>query len=39
MTRLLTVELGGETVAYPYETWQEVRVINDTVGGMPIVVF
>jgi len=39
MTRVLTVEPGGETVAYPYVLWHEVRVINDTVGGMPIVVF
>jgi len=39
MARVLTVDLNGEAVAYPYETLQEVQVINDTVGGQPIVVF
>jgi thiol-disulfide isomerase/thioredoxin len=30
--------LNGEAVAYPYSILEEVRVINDTVGGVPIVV-
>jgi thiol-disulfide isomerase/thioredoxin len=38
MARVLAVELGGETVAYPYETLQAYRVVNDTVGGTPVVV-
>lgn len=39
MARVLTVELNGETVAYPYYTLQELGVINDTVTGEEIVVF
>lgn len=38
MARVLTVELNGEAVGYPYDTLQDVRVINDLVGGEPIVV-
>ncbi|RMF29303.1 MAG: DUF3179 domain-containing protein, partial [Chloroflexi bacterium] len=38
MARVVTVDLNGEAVAYPYEVLQEVRVVNDTVGGVPIVV-
>jgi thiol-disulfide isomerase/thioredoxin len=37
MARVATVELNDETVAYPYDVLQEVRVANDTVGGVPIV--
>ncbi len=37
--RVLAVELGGEAVAYPYSALRKVKVINDTVGGKPIVVF
>jgi uncharacterized protein DUF3179 len=39
MTRVLTVDLNGETVAYPYDLLEEVGVINDEVGGQPIAVF
>lgn len=39
MARVLTVDLDGDAVAYPYQTLQEERVINDTVGGEPVVVF
>jgi hypothetical protein len=39
MARVLTVELNGEAVAYPYEVLQELNVINDTLGGSEIVVF
>ncbi len=38
MARVLAVELGDEAVAYPFDLLQEVRVVNDTVGGVPIVV-
>lgn len=36
--RVLTVELGGEAVAYLYETLSAAGAVNDTVGGQPIVV-
>jgi hypothetical protein len=39
VARVLTVDLNGEAVAYPYDVLQEVRVINDTVGGQSIAVF
>ena len=39
MTRVTTVELNGEAVAYPEETLQEIGVANDTVGGLDIVIF
>jgi len=39
MARVLTVDLGGEAVAYPYTALQTVRVVNDTVGGQPVAVF
>jgi hypothetical protein len=39
MARVLTVELNGETVAYPYTILEELGVINDEVGGQPIAVF
>lgn len=39
MARVLTVDLNGEAVAYPYDALSEVSVINDTVGGEEIVVF
>ena len=38
MARVVTVELNEETVAYAYDVLQQVRVVNDTVGGVPIVV-
>ncbi len=38
MARVLTVDLNGEAVGYPYEVLQEVHVVNDLVGGVPIVV-
>ncbi len=38
MARVITVDLNGEAVAYPYRLLQEVRVVNDTVGGTPVVV-
>jgi thiol-disulfide isomerase/thioredoxin len=38
MARVVTVDLNGEAVGYPYDVLQKVRVVNDTVGGIPIVV-
>jgi hypothetical protein len=38
VARVLTIELKGEAVAYPYNVLQEVHVVNDTIGGIPIVV-
>jgi len=39
MARVVTVDMGGEAVAYPYEVLARVKVVNDTVAGQPIVVF
>lgn len=39
MARVLTVDRGGEAVAYPYDVLQSVGVINDVVDGEAIVVF
>jgi len=38
MARVLTVESNGESVAYPYTLLEQRRVVDDTVGGRPIVV-
>jgi hypothetical protein len=37
--RVLTIDLNGEAVAYPYDLLQEVHVVNDTVGSEDVVVF
>jgi hypothetical protein len=39
MARVLTVELDGEAVAYPYEALQEQAAINDTIAGSEVVIF
>jgi hypothetical protein len=39
MARVLTVDLSGEAVAYPYQVLQEDGVINDTIAGEEVVVF
>jgi hypothetical protein len=39
VARVLTVDLNREAVAYPYDVLQKVRVVNDNVGGHPVVVF
>ncbi|MCY4481338.1 MAG: DUF3179 domain-containing protein [Spirochaetaceae bacterium] len=39
MARVLTVDLPEEAVAYPYETLETARVINDTVAQTPITLF
>ncbi|NTU65884.1 MAG: DUF3179 domain-containing protein, partial [Chloroflexi bacterium] len=38
VARVLTIDLNGEAVAYPYAVLQEQRVINDSVGGEDVVV-
>jgi len=38
MERVVTMSIGSEDVAYPFSTLEQVRVVNDTVGGVPIVV-
>jgi hypothetical protein len=38
LARVLAVSLGGSVVAYPFATLQRVRVINDIVGGVNIVI-
>lgn len=39
MARVLTVDLNGEAVAYPYDLLQEIHVANDIVAGKPVAVF
>lgn len=39
MARVITVELGDEAAAYPYDVLQEMPAVNDAVDGEPIVVF
>jgi hypothetical protein len=39
MERVVTVELNGETVAYPFSRLTQVHVVNDAAGGTPLVVF
>ena len=39
MERVVTVELGAETVAYPFTVLASQGVIADTVGGQAVVVF
>ncbi len=38
VARVLTIDLQGEAVAYPYDVLKEVNVVNDTVGGTEVVV-
>jgi hypothetical protein len=38
VARVLTIDLKGEAVAYPFDVLQQVNVVNDTVGGMNVVV-
>jgi hypothetical protein len=37
--RVVAVELNGETVAYPFSALTDRLVVEDTIGGTPIVVF
>ena len=39
MERVATVELNGETAAYPFSRLAGTRAVNDVVGGTPLVVF
>ena len=39
MARVLTVDLDGDTVAYPYAVLAERSVINDTVAGQAVALF
>jgi Protein of unknown function (DUF3179) len=39
ISRVLTVDLNQEAVAYPYDILQKVHIVNDNVGGQPVVVF
>ena len=38
LTRVTTVDLNGEAVAYPNDVLEQERVVNDTVGGIDLVV-
>jgi len=39
VARVLTIDLNGEAVAYPYDVLEEVHVVNDKVGDEDVVVF
>jgi hypothetical protein len=39
MARVVTVELDGEAVAYPYDVLQEIHVANDTIADTLVGVF
>jgi len=39
VARVLTVDLNGEAVAYPYDILQSLGVVNDAVGGEQVVIF
>ncbi len=39
MARVMTLNLNGVVVAYPYSVLSELAVVNDRVGGQDIVVF
>ncbi|RJP55804.1 MAG: DUF3179 domain-containing protein [Anaerolineaceae bacterium] len=39
MARVLTIDLNGEAVAYPYDVLSELNIINDTVGENDVVLF
>ncbi len=39
MAHVLTVDLNGEAVAYPYDVLAQAGAVNDTVGGEAVVVF
>ncbi len=38
VARVLTIELNGDAVAYPYDVLQSTRVVNDAVGDTDVVV-
>jgi len=39
VARVLTIDLKGEAVVYPYETLENLGVANDMIGGEAVVVF
>ncbi len=39
MTRVLTIDLNGEAVAYTYDLLSEAGLVNDVAGGEPVVIF
>ena len=39
MERVATVEFGGQTAAYPFSRLIQAHVVNDELGGTPLVVF
>jgi hypothetical protein len=39
MTRVLTVDLNGEAIAFPYEILAELGVVNEDIGGEPVAIF
>ncbi|MEO7839866.1 MAG: DUF3179 domain-containing protein [Anaerolineales bacterium] len=39
VARVLTIDLNGEAVAYPYETLEKIGAVNDRVGGEAVVIF
>ncbi|MEX2144683.1 MAG: DUF3179 domain-containing protein [Anaerolineales bacterium] len=39
MARVLTLDLNGEAVAFPYETLKVIGVANEDVGGRPFAIF
>lgn len=39
VARVLTIDLNGEAVAYPYETLERTGAVNDMVGGEAVVIF
>jgi len=39
VARVITVDRPGDAVAYPYDTLQQVGVVNDAVGGLELAVF
>jgi hypothetical protein len=38
VARVLAAELNGEAAAYPYDVLEEEIVVNDSLGGIPVVV-
>jgi len=38
LERVVTVSIGSEDAAYPFRVLEQVRVVNNTVGGTPIVI-
>ncbi|MDL1943593.1 DUF3179 domain-containing protein [Chloroflexi bacterium CFX2] len=39
MARVLTIDMNGEAVAYPYDVLSELNVVNDVIGGNAVVIF